>query len=71
MPMYAYFCLECGAEFEKLLRFSEADTLPACPSCQSNQTRKKLAAVASFVSSEGSSSRSSTGNNCSPRGRFR
>ncbi|PWH14563.1 MAG: zinc ribbon domain-containing protein [Anaerolineae bacterium] len=69
MPMYEYFCTECGAEFEKLLRFAEADTLPPCPVCQGAQTRKKLSAVASFALGESGSLSSGAG--CSPRGRFR
>ncbi len=68
MPFYEYRCTECGAEFEKMLRFSEADQLPACPQCQSSQTRKKLSTVASF--SSGDSSAASYGGSCSPRGGF-
>lgn len=68
MPMYEYRCTECGAEFEKLLRFSEADKLPACPICQGTQTRKKLSAVASFGATESGSFTS--GGSCSPRGGF-
>jgi putative FmdB family regulatory protein len=40
MPFYEYRCAECGAEFEKMLRFSEADQLPACPKCESPKTQK-------------------------------
>lgn len=68
MPMYEYRCAECGAEFEKLLRFSEADKLPACPNCQGTQTRRKLSAVASFGSTDNGSFTS--GGSCSPRGGF-
>ena len=68
MPFYEYRCTECGAEFEKMMRFSEADQLPACPQCQSGQTRKKLSTVASFSSSDSSSS--GYGGSCSPRGGF-
>jgi len=48
MPIYEYECRECGEPFEKMVRFSEADLLPACPKCASNDTRKKISAVASF-----------------------
>ncbi len=48
MPLYEYRCNECGEEFEKMLRFSEADRLPACPKCASSQTQKRLSKVASF-----------------------
>ncbi|HYH38097.1 MAG TPA: zinc ribbon domain-containing protein [Azospirillum sp.] len=30
MPLYSYRCAGCGAEFELLVRASEA---PACPAC--------------------------------------
>ncbi len=49
MPLYEYRCKNCGTEFEKQLRFSEADQLPACPKCNSTQTRKKISSVVSFV----------------------
>lgn len=68
MPFYEYRCTECGTEFEKMLRFTEADLLPACPQCQSAKTRKKLSTVASFGSSDSGSS--SYGSSCSPRGGF-
>ncbi|MDX9991310.1 MAG: zinc ribbon domain-containing protein [Anaerolineales bacterium] len=70
MPFYEYRCNECGTEFEKMLRFSEADQLPACPQCQSAQTRKKLSAVASFGFVDAGSA-GNAGSNCSPRGGFR
>jgi putative FmdB family regulatory protein len=69
MPLYEYRCNECGAEFEKMLRFSEADQLPTCPDCQSPQTRKKLSAVASFGSGDSGSSGYAS-SSCSPRGGF-
>jgi putative FmdB family regulatory protein len=58
MPLYEFHCNQCGAEFEVMLRFSEADRRPACPQCQGEQTHKKLSTVASFgaLSSGGSSS---------------
>jgi putative FmdB family regulatory protein len=48
MPIYEYECKECGEPFEKMVRFSEADLLPACPKCESKETRKKISAVVSF-----------------------
>jgi putative FmdB family regulatory protein len=69
MPLYEYRCNDCGAEFEKMLRFSEADHLPACPKCESPATRKKLSNVVSF----GAAASGSIGNSsasCAPRGGF-
>ena len=34
MPIYEYECNQCGEAFEKMMRFSEADQIPACPHCQ-------------------------------------
>jgi len=69
MPFYEYRCNECGDEFEKMLRFSEADRLPVCPKCASANTQKKLSKVVSFgAASSGSTSSSSS--NCAPRGGF-
>jgi putative FmdB family regulatory protein len=69
MPLYEYRCKNCGAEFEKQLRFSEADQLPVCPNCNSTQTRKKISSVVSFVANATGSS-ASTGSSCSTGGGF-
>jgi putative FmdB family regulatory protein len=63
MPLYEYQCRQCGEEFEKMVRFSEADKNPVCPTCQSPDTRKKISAFASLGSSlsGGSVSTSSCG----------
>jgi putative FmdB family regulatory protein len=41
MPLYVYHCNECGDDFEKMVRFSEADLIPACPACLSQDTKKR------------------------------
>ncbi len=41
MPFYEYRCNDCGTEFEMLMRFSEADRRPECPSCESPKTSEK------------------------------
>lgn len=69
MPFYEYRCNECGSEFEKMLRFSEADRLPVCPNCQSISTQKKLSKVASFGAASGGST-DSTSSSCGSRGGF-
>lgn len=69
MPLYEFHCNECGAEFEVMLRFSEADRRPACPQCQGEQTQKKLSTVASFGAlSTGASDGSSS--SCGSHGGF-
>lgn len=70
MPLYEYHCDHCEEDFEKMVRFSEADQLPECPHCHSSETRKRISAVASrgFGSlSAGDASSSSCG---SSSGRF-
>jgi len=47
MPLYEYICEECSAEFEKMMRFDQADQKPVCPDCQSGNTRKKLSIFSS------------------------
>jgi putative FmdB family regulatory protein len=70
MPLYEYRCKDCGTEFEKQLRFSEASQLPACPNCNSTQTRKKISSVVSFTASSDSSFASSSSSSCSTGGGF-
>ncbi len=69
MPLYEYQCNECGKEFEKMVRFSEADHSPECPSCHGQDTRKKISSFASLGSSFGGASISS-GSNCGSSGGF-
>jgi putative FmdB family regulatory protein len=69
MPLYEYRCKDCGTEFEKQLRFSEANQLPACPNCNSTQTRKKISSVVSFSANTAGSSASSS-SSCNTSGGF-
>jgi putative FmdB family regulatory protein len=69
MPLYEYHCNECGEEFEKMVRFSEADLGPTCPTCQSRDTKKKISSFASLGSSLGWTS-SSTSSSCGSSGGF-
>lgn len=49
MPLYEYYCYNCGDEFEKLMRFADPDIdAPECPTCQSKNTIKRLSMIASF-----------------------
>ncbi len=69
MPLYEYHCNECGEEFEKMVRFSEANQSPVCPVCQSEDTRKKISAIAARGNPLGGVSLSS-GGSCGSRGGF-
>jgi putative FmdB family regulatory protein len=69
MPIYEYECNQCGESFEKMVRFSEADQIPACPKCESKHTHKKISTVVSFGAS-GLGSISSSGSSCGSYGGF-
>jgi len=64
MPMYEYRCEECGGNFEKIVRFSEADANQPCPNCGSKRTHRKISVTANLGYASGSdfSSGSSCGN---------
>jgi len=69
MPIYEYECNQCGESFEKMVRFSEADQIPACPKCESKHTRKKISTVVSF-GAPGLGAISSSGSSCGSYGGF-
>ena len=68
MPIYDYRCKECGTEFEKMVRLSEADRSPLCPQCGSQDTRKQITTFASLNST--SSTRGSSSSSCGSGGGF-
>lgn len=68
MPLYVYRCNTCSEVFEKMMRWSEADSHPVCPHCQGQDTQKKVSNFASFGSS--SSGSFSTASSCAPGSRF-
>jgi putative FmdB family regulatory protein len=51
MPIYEYRCLECGEEFEKLVRFSTATSEIGCPKCGGRQAEKLISAFSTRTSS--------------------
>lgn len=70
MPLYEFHCNHCEKDFEKMMRFSEADQRPECPHCSSTETHKRISTVAARAVgslSTGSASSSSCG---SSSGRF-
>lgn len=69
MPLYEYHCQNCMEDFEKIVRFSEADRLPPCPVCGSTDTHKKISMSASFGSGS-SGGTASSGGSCGSGGGF-
>jgi len=51
MPIYEYFCTDCGKDFEELVSL-RVDKNPSCPACNSNKTEKKLSAFSGISGSE-------------------
>jgi len=70
MPLYEYRCKECGEEFEKQLRLSEADQLPICPCCKSKRTQKKLSRVISLSALGAAAGGAASGASCGSNGSF-
>ncbi|MBK1635913.1 FmdB family zinc ribbon protein [Rhodovulum adriaticum] len=52
MPIYAYRCRSCAAEFELLVRASD-ETAPACPECSSTDLSQRVSRVAPPGKAEG------------------
>lgn len=69
MPIYEYTCRQCGESFEKMVRFSEADLLPACPKCESKDTSKKIS-IFGFSGGVSSDSASFDSSGCGSSGGF-
>jgi putative FmdB family regulatory protein len=70
MPLYDFQCAKCGEVFEVMLRFSEADKIPACPKCESKNTKKKLSKVVSFTTSTSGFNGSTSNSSCGTQGGF-
>ena len=47
MPLYEYVCESCGQRFDKMVRFSEHDLRPVCPTCGATHTHKAISLFAS------------------------
>ncbi len=63
MPLYEFACLDCGAEFEKLvLKASETETVH-CPACNSRKLEEKVSSFASVTKAGASGA-----GNCAPSG---
>ena len=46
MPIYEYACLDCGREFEELVR---GDEKPACPKCGKKRLERRMSATSGHV----------------------
>lgn len=47
MPMYEYRCLDCGSEFEELVR--SEDELIECEDCDSENVERKMSTFAAHT----------------------
>lgn len=63
MPLFEYVCLECGAEFEKLIMNRREVGILCCPACNGRNLEEKVSSFSS-ASSNGTSNLS----NCAPSG---
>ncbi|MCP4389397.1 MAG: zinc ribbon domain-containing protein [Gammaproteobacteria bacterium] len=52
MPIYEYVCSDCGHEFEKLQKMSDAP-LSDCPACEMQSLKKKISAPGFRLSGSG------------------
>lgn len=66
MPLYEYICLECGEQFEKLVRLSEANQPVTCPKCHQTNCQKSISLFGTNRPSSGASASSAA--SCAPSG---
>jgi putative FmdB family regulatory protein len=65
MPIYEYQCVECGEQFEKLVRSSAPADSVTCPKCGSKNVQKKLS-VFGVGGGHKTSSASAPASSCGP-----
>jgi len=63
MPIYEYWCTDCGEKFDKLVSFSSKEEIE-CPKCGSKKVQKT---ISSFATRASSASRTSVAS-CAPSG---
>ena len=61
VPIYEYYCPDCDAAFEKLVKLSEANAVQDCPECGERHTQKKLSIFATNGGSTGKAVAASCG----------
>ena len=64
MPMYEYYCRECGTTIEKLRPADARDQPVACPTDATHRTKRLLSVFAVSTSSRGESARPAGGGGC-------
>ena len=69
MPIYEYYCQDCGKKFEVMRAFKDADAPVACDTCHSQHTSRLLSMFAAqsggkSVAGGGSSCSSCSGGSC-------
>lgn len=42
MPIYEFYCPDCGTEFEKIVFSSTSDVKIVCPNCESERVQKLM-----------------------------
>jgi len=53
MPIYEYYCRECGTRIEKLRPATERDTPVVCPTDATHRPKRLLSVVAPVATSKG------------------
>jgi putative FmdB family regulatory protein len=66
MPIYEFYCRDCGVSFDKLVRLSQSEGEIQCTECRGNNIKKKLSLISSRLKT--SSGSATAGASCSPGG---
>ena len=61
MPLYEYYCADCGIKFETLRKMSQADNPIACVRCEGMSTSRAISLFAAISKGSGGESRSLSG----------
>jgi putative FmdB family regulatory protein len=48
VPIYEYYCTQCGARYEKLAPVQKANRAGRCPECGSRETHRVMSACAAL-----------------------
>lgn len=65
MPLFEFRCVQCGAEFEKLVRKTGEAAQITCPVCQGSKVEETFSTFASLTGNAAPGSRSG---GCRPAG---
>jgi len=61
MPVYEYYCKDCGNKFETLRPMNKADAPIACPKCHGKHTSRAISVFAAHSEGKAISGTSSGG----------